>query len=281
VAVLIARSRTFHLPSGRIEAELSGSDQGSLVVGVPGLSANLRSFDAIFAGLDPGRFQCLAFDPRGRGRSERTAAGTYGWEAHAHDIAAMADELGAESLDLVGWSMGAWVAMKVCEMHPGRVRRLVLIDAAGIPEEASLVPVHAGLERLGTSYSSREEFMTLIRAVPVYDMGLGWEAYWEYELEDTEEGARIRTMPDGPREDERYRLTQDPFALWRAVTMPSLLVRASREILPGMGYILSAADAARYESEVAGTTVVEVDANHYNVGMHPDTVRAVSAFLER
>src|SRR5260370_12294859 len=100
-----ADPRPFRLESGVIAAELSGSPKGRLVVGIPGLSANLRSFDVIFEALDPNQFRRLAYDPRGRGRSERTAPGTYGWPAHARDVIEMAAQLGAESFDLVAFSM--------------------------------------------------------------------------------------------------------------------------------------------------------------------------------
>jgi pimeloyl-ACP methyl ester carboxylesterase len=69
-------ARPFRLESGVIAAELSGSPKGRLVVGIPGLSANLRSFDVIFEALDPEQFRRLAYDPRGRGRSEKTPPGT-------------------------------------------------------------------------------------------------------------------------------------------------------------------------------------------------------------
>src|SRR5260370_32104873 len=61
--------------------------------------------------------------------------------------------------------------------------------------------------------------------------------------------------------------------------MPSLLVRAGQEILPGMGYILTAADAQRFVSEVPQSKLVEIDSNHYAIGMHPETARAIGDFL--
>jgi hypothetical protein len=61
--------------------------------------------------------------------------------------------------------------------------------------------------------------------------------------------------------------------------MASLLVRARQEILPGLGYILTAADAQRFLREVPRSNLVEVDSNHYAIGMHPDTARAIAEFL--
>ena len=274
-------ARTFNLPSGRIAAEVTGAEDGRLVVGIPGLSANLRSFDVIFRALDLSQHRCLAYDPRGRGRSEKTPAGTYGWPAHATDIAEMADELGAASFDVVGWSMGTWIAMKVCQMFPGRVRRLVLVDGGGIPDESAKPPIYAGLERLSTVWPSREGFMALVSQLPNYQpWNPAWNALFDYELEDVDGGVRARTAADAPWEDEKYRQTQDPYLLWKSVTMPTLLVRARQEIMPGLGYILNQADTDRFAREVPSARVVEVDANHYVVGMHPDTASAIAQFLD-
>jgi pimeloyl-ACP methyl ester carboxylesterase len=272
--------RDFQLQSGRIAAEVSGAADALLVIGIPGLSANLRSFDVIFAALDPSRHRRLAYDPRGRGRSERTPSGTYGWPAHARDVVAMADELGAATFDLIGWSMGTWIAMDLCRLHPGRVRRLVLIDGGGVPDASSIPPIYAGLERLSTVWPSRDGFFQLVKQVPVYDpWSDAWQRLFDYELEDVEGGVRARTSSEAPWEDERYRQTRDPYELWSAVTMPSLLVRASREILPGMGYIFNEADRDRFLRDVPGSRLVEVDANHYVVGVHQDAARAIAGFL--
>jgi len=272
-------ARPFRLESGVIAAELSGSPNGRLVVGIPGLSANLRSFDVIFEALDPGQFRRLAYDPRGRGRSDKTAPGTYGWPAHARDVIEMAEQLGAETFDLVGWSMGTWIAFVVCALAPGRVRRLVLIDGGGQPDASSVAPVYAGLERLGTIYPSRAAFFEMAKKLPMYTPWPAWERLFDYELEDVEGGVRARTSKDAPWEDEAYRKSHDPYALWPAVTMPSLLVRAGQEILPGLGYILTAADAQRFLHEVPQSELIEVDSNHYAIGMHPITAGAIAEFL--
>jgi pimeloyl-ACP methyl ester carboxylesterase len=273
-------SREFQLRSGRVAAELSGAASAPLVIGIPGLSANLRSFDALFAGLDRSRHRCLAFDPRGRGNSEVTPPGTYGWVAHARDVLEMADALGAATFDLVGWSMGTWVALQVCALGPGRVRRLVLIDGGGIPDESSVAPVYAGLERLDTVYPSREEFTRMARSVGIYEPWENWQRMFEYELKDVDGGVTSRTHAPASWEDETYRRAQDPYSLWPAVTMPSLVVRARRPVVPDRGHILNEADVQRFLAEVPGSRAVEVDAQHYTVGMHPDTIRAVADFLD-
>jgi pimeloyl-ACP methyl ester carboxylesterase len=272
--------KRFQLASGEVAAELSGEPDAPLVIGIPGLSANLRSFDEIYGALNPEGHHRLAYDPRGRGLSDKTPPGSYGWPSHVADILEMADQLKASTFDLIGWSMGTWIAMKVCEMAPGRVSRLVLIDAGGVPDETATVPIYAGLDRLSHVWPSYEEFATVAQSLGIYEPWEPFERLFRYEFEEVEGGVRARTTGVGPREDEDFRKTQDAYALWKSVTMPALMIRAKREILPGMGHILTAEDAQRFGREVPGARVVEVDAAHYNSGVHPESVSAIVDFLD-
>ena len=68
-------------------------------------------------------------------------------------------------------------------------------------------------------------------------------------------------------------------ALRTAVTMPALVLRARREILPGFGYILPAAEAERFAAAVPSARVAEIDANHYAITTHDDSIATIGAFL--
>lgn len=54
---------------------------------MPGLSANLCGFDRLAERLAGDTLHLVAIDLRGRGRSEVTGAGTYGWCNQARDVA--------------------------------------------------------------------------------------------------------------------------------------------------------------------------------------------------
>jgi pimeloyl-ACP methyl ester carboxylesterase len=68
-------------------------------------------------------------------------------------------------------------------------------------------------------------------------------------------------------------------ALWNAITMPALVLRARQEIMPGFGFILPAAEAERFAVAVPSAHVVEIDANHYTITTHDDSIAAIGAFL--
>jgi hypothetical protein len=105
-----------------------------------------------------------------------------------------------------------------------------------------------------------------------------WDAHYRYELEDAPEGGvRTRTHRDAVFEDAAGIASYVPAEVWPRVRAPALLVRAGVPI--GDGFILSADDARRFAAEVPGAELVEVDANHFGVVAHDDTLAAVARFV--
>ena len=80
-------------------------------------------------------------------------------------------------------------------------------------------------------------------------------------------------------EDAAYGEAHPPYPLWAGLRMPVLLLRASREILPGLGRIVSDADRGRFPAEVPGAEVVDVDANHYTINTADASVAAIRRFF--
>ena len=133
------------LASGTLRVRRWGAADAPAVVCVPGLSANLCGFDRLAERLAGDTLQLVAIDLRGRGRSEVTGAGTYGWRNHARDVLGIADAVGAPSFAIIGQSSGAAIAMTCAQLEPSRVERLVLVDLAGSPDQQSAVPVVASI----------------------------------------------------------------------------------------------------------------------------------------
>jgi pimeloyl-ACP methyl ester carboxylesterase len=88
--------------------------------------------------------QCILFDHRGHGRSDRpreVAANHV--DRYVDDVAALLDHLNVDSTHFWGWSNGMLVGCAVAERHPARIRSLILggavakpIDAAALKEAA-------------------------------------------------------------------------------------------------------------------------------------------------
>jgi pimeloyl-ACP methyl ester carboxylesterase len=270
------------LSSVRLQAKRWGSEVAPLAICIPGLSQDERSFDFLAGRLAGEQRQVLALALRGRGRSDATAPGTYGWETHAGDVLEAAGTFGIEKFDLIGWSMGAFVAMLLAARNPERVRRLVLIDAAGRPDPSSLGPIAAGVERLGVVYPTPAAYVERVQSTgAIADCADQWQSYAEGDLVETDAGFAARTSRDAVLEDATYGSTQDPYAFWPLLSMPVLLVRAAKAVLPGLGFIVPEADRERFQAELKDARVVDIDANHYCVGMVAATADAVRDFIAR
>ena len=275
-----AAALDLQLPSGSLRALRAGPEGGSPVVCVPGLSANARSFDAISAALARAGRHVVALELRGRGFSPATAPGTHGWLHHAEDVLEAATRLGFTAFDLVGHSMGAFVAMQTAALAPDRVRGLVLIDGIGPPDPAAIPPILASVQRLGVLFPSADAYWGTLRGRGVFGAAEElWEAHARYELETVVGGVRARTSSEAVIEDLKYGAEHDAKLFWPSLRMPTLLVRASQPLPPTDGFIVGTALRDAFLATVPSAKVVEIDANHYSVIAHRDALRAVCGFL--
>jgi 3-oxoadipate enol-lactonase len=277
---VVKPSADLQLSSGRLHALLAGPENGAPVICVPGLSANARSFDAIAEALAATRHRVVALDLRGRGLSPATSPGTHGWRRHAEDVLEAAAKLGIDSFDLVGHSMGAFVSMQTAALAAGRIRRLVLIDAAGAPELAVIPPILAAVQRLGAVYRTEEEYCAILQrhgaAEPWNEL---WKGHYLYELERVPGGVQPRTSKAAVLEDLGYGSQQDARKFWPHLGMPTLLVRASRPLMPGGGFVVGKELRDALLEALPSADAVEIDANHYGVMAHSETLRAITGFL--
>ncbi|MDP6930055.1 MAG: alpha/beta hydrolase [Planctomycetota bacterium] len=123
---LRANGLTFHVQS---------IGEGSPVVMLHGLLVdNLASWYFTVAPSLARNRRVVMFDLRGHGKSERARDG-YSTVSMAGDLSALLDELQIDTLDLVGHSFGALVALRFALENPDRVRRLVLVEAPLPPSQ--------------------------------------------------------------------------------------------------------------------------------------------------
>lgn len=114
-------------PSGDLSVLKAGA--GPALVLVHGIGGRKEDWAAVVAAL-AGRRTVYAVDMIGFGTSAKSAAEI----TVATQVAALSALLAAEghaSADLIGNSVGGWVAASFAAAHPARVGRLVLVDPAG------------------------------------------------------------------------------------------------------------------------------------------------------
>ncbi len=114
-----------------------------------GAFATVQNWNRVVERLD-GRFHCVRFDARGRGKS--STSGDYSVQAAADDVERVIAATGIERPILVGWSHGATIAVRYAAQHPDDVGGLVLIDGAypvAMLDDAGKEKVRTQFRRLG------------------------------------------------------------------------------------------------------------------------------------
>ncbi len=139
-----ARSATAHAGAYRLHYLVAGS--GRPVILLHGLALDALQWDGYIQAL-AGDARVYALDFLGFGGSDRPDV-DYSTPLQTDVLRGFMDDLQIRQADLVGRSMGGWVAADFARLYPDRVRRLVLADAAGLRFDPNgpepFVPRNAG-----------------------------------------------------------------------------------------------------------------------------------------
>jgi pimeloyl-ACP methyl ester carboxylesterase len=282
------------VPGGSLVVHrLSGDDDcPRTVLAAHGITANGLSLAALGRALPDG-IRLLAPDLRGRAES-RGITGPWGIGAHADDLIAVADAVGADSFTVLGHSMGAFVAAAVADRHPERVDRAVLVDGgvafpmpAGADVDAALTAVIGpAMTRLSMTFPTPEEFVDFMAQNPALGTALaggGQPAddllgYLAHDLVQDGDRWRSSCVLEAIRVDGGAILLEPQVttAVTR-LTRPATLLYAARGMFdqtPGL-YTAEALAGAGLPKTVAVQPVP--DCNHYSILFAPAALRAVVA----
>lgn len=139
--------------------------------GAPGLcflhggSAHAHWFDAM-APAFARRFHVISLDQRGHGLSEWPRPPAYRTEDFAGDLVGVMEALGWRQMALVGHSMGGHNAMCFAAWHPGRVERLVIVDARPSIPLDRLSEMHRRGHRTPRAHPTLESAVSSFRLLP-------------------------------------------------------------------------------------------------------------------
>jgi lipase len=269
---------------GEVELAIGRAGEGpNPVVCLHGITAQHRAFNAAARHLGPSR-GLVGVDLRGRGDSDKPESG-YGLQAHAADVLRVLDQLGLESVVLVGHSMGGFVALKTALTFPDRVRAIVLLDGGWprverTPEEMTeeerqeAAALEEGLarafRRLDMIFESPEAYLDFWfpdQNLKMDDLPRDLADYYLYDLGEVEGGYRPKASRAAAEEDSPSVSSTSPTAEeLHDVGCPVALVRASQGFFPGSDPLIS--DEVR--DAMAGaldlrTEILLEGANHYTM----------------
>ena len=169
---------------------------------IHGVTSSNRAFQLFAKSLVERGYMPYAVDLRGRGESNNLP-GPFGMKNHARDMADVIKFIGVENIDVIGHSMGAFVAVALQGTEPSLVKRLILVDG-GVPlplppgmTVAQVMPYVLGpaLARLAMTFESVDAYRNYWKPQAAFIKG--WSAvldeYVEYDLQGTAPNLKART----------------------------------------------------------------------------------------
>ncbi|MCX7891503.1 MAG: alpha/beta hydrolase [Burkholderiales bacterium] len=225
-------------------------DDPEPVVLLHGTSASLHTWQGWTEALR-GERRVIRFDLPGFGLTGPAPDGDYTLDAYVRFVIAMLDRLGVQHAVLAGNSFGGNVAWATAVMHPGRVAKLVLVDAAGYPLAPASVPIGFRIARL-PGVNRVFEFV-LPRAVIESSVRnvYGDPGRVTPELVDLYFAITVR---EGNRRALAARFAQSPPGAMaeriREVRAPTLILWGARDRL------IPPEDGARFQRDIAGSRLV-------------------------
>ena len=117
----------YKIPNGEVQLAVSEVGQGQTLLFFNGGGATQVSWKRLIGELG-GQYRLVTFDFRSHGKT--TTSHNISLESFLTDAETIMDEVALDRPILVGWSLGADLAVWYAASHPGKVAGLFLIDGA-------------------------------------------------------------------------------------------------------------------------------------------------------
>ena len=214
------------LNGARFRYQEWGEPSAPVVVFLHGVLLHAEPYEAIVERISAAGYRVLVLDQRGHGQSAHRD--DYTWQAFVADLAAFWDALGLGCVDVVGHSMGGNHACRFAAVHPGAVRRLVLVDAPLAADESPDEPAFwDATARIGPPYpSGRQGSIDQVTELFPRARPDALELHARELVEGDDGELRFRYMPDLAVIGHSEPAPEEEWAMCARVDCPVLLIRA-------------------------------------------------------
>jgi pimeloyl-ACP methyl ester carboxylesterase len=211
-----------------------GDGSGEPVLLVHGVTSSNRAFQLFADALMARGKAPFAVDLRGRGDSN-TLPAPFGMKQHAQDMAAVIDHFGWNKPDVIGHSMGGFVAAALVGLYPEKVGTVVFADG-GVPlpmppgmtvEQIMPFVLGPAMTRLAMEFEDKEAYRNYWK--PQAAFAKGWSSvldeYVDYDLR----GKKAATNPQAVEDDSRDLFGDDLIVKsLQGLTRQSIFIKAER-----------------------------------------------------
>lgn len=199
--------------------------EGHPLILIHGAFSSLHTYDAWATELEKS-YRVIRLDLMGFGLTGSNSSGDYTMTNHLRILSEVLDRLDIEFCDLIGSSLGGWISWEFAYHYPERVRKLVLVDAAGFLEEDAIpLPFKLAQSRLAPhffKYIIRRSVLELFVRQVFFDPAKATEKvidrYFDLFTREGNSGALIHLVT-APFEDNAHYLEeiqQPTLVLWGA-----------------------------------------------------------------
>jgi lipase len=249
-----------------------GDGSGKPVLLIHGVTSSNRAFQLFADSLIARGKAPFAVDLRGRGDSNNLQA-PFGMKQHAQDMAAVIDHFGWNKPDVIGHSMGGFVAAALVGLYADKVGDVVFADG-GVPlpmppgmtvEQIMPFVLGPAMTRLAMEFENKEAYRNYWK--PQAAFAKGWSSvldeYVDYDLR----GKKASTNPQAVEEDSRDLFGDDLIVKsLQGLQKPSIFIKAERGLQNEEGglYPMPVLDAVLPAYPMLKLEVL-ADCNHYDM----------------
>ena len=257
---------------GEIAVFQYGNGSGDPVLLIHGVTSSNRAFQLFADALIARGKAPFAVDLRGRGDSNNLP-GPFGMKQHAEDMAAVIDHFSWTQPDVIGHSMGAFVAAALVGLYSEKVGEVVFADG-GVPlpmppgmtvEQIMPFVLGPAMTRLAIEFENKEAYRNYWK--PQAAFAKGWSSvldeYVDYDLR----GKKAATNPQAVEEDSRDLFGDDLIVRsLQGLTKQSIFIKAERGLQNEEGglYPMPVLDAVLPAYPMLKLEIL-ADCNHYDM----------------
>ena len=267
-----------------------GNGDGTPVLLIHGVTSSNRAFQLFADALIARGKAPFAVDLRGRGDSN-SLQGPFGMRNHAADMAAVINHFGWNRPDVIGHSMGGFVAAALVGLYPDAVGEVVFADG-GLPlpmppgmtvEQIMPFVLGPAMTRLAMEFENKEAYRNYWK--PQAAFAKGWSSvldeYVDYDLRGSEPHMKAATNPQAVEDDSRDLFGDDLIVKsLQGLRKRSLFIKAERGLQNEEGglYPMPVLDAVLPAYPML-TLELLTDCNHYDMFLEATGAEKVAQII--